>query len=53
MPENFTVHNVLLDGHGCSVKNFSEEDDKIITESFASLMNKAKKQLRLNEAVFL
>ena len=39
VPEDFTVHNVLLDGHGGSVKDFSETSMKVWKHQIKYLVN--------------
>lgn len=43
VPEDFTVHNVLLDGHGGSVKDFSETSMKVWKHQIKYLVNRLVK----------
>ena len=43
VPEEFTVHNVLLDGHGGTVKDFSETSMKVWKHQIKYLVNRLSK----------
>lgn len=43
VPESFTVHNVLLDGHGGTVRDFSETSMKVWKHQIKYLVNRLQK----------